>query len=394
MTRNIVKPQKMSNEMGGKPQAQASPVKVMQEMANRGISGCLTISDPEDPSVGWNIYIGNQRLIYATSTRGKSERLPYLIQRFCPSVSTNERVDPKRSEYEDFCRWCRGGKFSLDELRKLLLRSSQDALSQALSLTRAFVQFTKGAQVEPLVLSVPLKDVVGSVVRSIKQWETLRPTLLSGFSRLDFNSKRLDDFCNHWEASQAGADPLISQFLRSQQMTACIREFSKKATIYEISTALGTEPLLLASWIHPLISSDVIHVLPYEKMEQRPVVACIDDSKTVQRQVQMTLQTGGYDVLGITEPSKALTELVRHRPVLILMDVNMPEIDGYELSRMLRQSKQLKDIPIVMLTGRDGLMDRLRAQVLGITEYITKPFEPGRLLQAVQKLALSNHPQS
>jgi len=68
------------------------------------------------------------------------------------------------------------------------------------------------------------------------------------------------------------------------------------------------------------------------------------------------------------------------------MDVNMPEIDGYELCRMLRQSKQLKEIPVVMLTGRDGLLDRLRAQILGVNDYITKPFQPEHLLAAVQKV--------
>jgi twitching motility two-component system response regulator PilG len=67
------------------------------------------------------------------------------------------------------------------------------------------------------------------------------------------------------------------------------------------------------------------------------------------------------------------------------MDINMPDIDGYELCRMLRQSRQLKDVPIVMLTGRDGLIDRLRAQLVGANSYLTKPFAPEQLMQAVQK---------
>jgi twitching motility two-component system response regulator PilG len=68
------------------------------------------------------------------------------------------------------------------------------------------------------------------------------------------------------------------------------------------------------------------------------------------------------------------------------MDINMPDIDGYELCRMLRQSRQLKDVPIVMLTGRDGLIDRLRAQLVGANSYLTKPFAPEQLTQAVQKV--------
>ena len=118
--------------------------------------------------------------------------------------------------------------------------------------------------------------------------------------------------------------------------------------------------------------------------QHRPVVACIDDSKTVQRQVQMTLEIAGYQVLSFTEPDRALTALVRHKPAVILMDINMPKMDGYELCRRLRQARHLQDVPIVMLTGRDGFLDRLRAKLAGVTSYLTKPFEPAQLLSSIQ----------
>jgi twitching motility two-component system response regulator PilG len=80
-----------------------------------------------------------------------------------------------------------------------------------------------------------------------------------------------------------------------------------------------------------------------------------------------------------------MTALARQKPNLILMDINMPEINGYELCQMLRQSDALKEIPIVMLTGRDGLIDRMRAHMVGATEYITKPIQPQELLDVIQK---------
>ena len=67
------------------------------------------------------------------------------------------------------------------------------------------------------------------------------------------------------------------------------------------------------------------------------------------------------------------------------MDICMPDIDGYELSRQLRQSPLLRDIPIVMLTGRDGLIDRFRARMVGANEYITKPFHAKQLLTVIRK---------
>ncbi len=388
MTRYSVDSQAHSGT-DGRPTAKTSPLKVLQEMMVRGITGCLTIHDSEDESVAWKIYMTTERLTYATSAVGKAQRLPYLLSRYGPKLAQaglEVNPDPQKSEYEDLCRWCRAGHFPLDELRKLLLRASQEAIAQAVAINRATIQFSKGEQPDPIVLSVPIRESMAPITGLVRQWESLRPKLPSAFARLELNTQQLDHFCEHWETSQSNTTSPISQFLKTSQMSACMRILGQKSTLYESALALNMDPLTLATWLHPLAQSGTVKVFPYQEAEQRTVVACIDDSKTVQRQVKLTLQVAGYDVLGITEPAHALTALVRARPALILMDVNMPEIDGYELSRMLRQSKQLKDIPIVMLTGRDGLLDRLQAKLLGVTEYVTKPFDPSRLLQTVQKL--------
>ena len=68
------------------------------------------------------------------------------------------------------------------------------------------------------------------------------------------------------------------------------------------------------------------------------------------------------------------------------MDINMPQINGYELCKMLQKSRKLREIPIVMLTGRDGIVDRLRAKMLGIEYYLTKPCQPQELIKVVKNL--------
>jgi twitching motility two-component system response regulator PilG len=121
--------------------------------------------------------------------------------------------------------------------------------------------------------------------------------------------------------------------------------------------------------------------------DTRPLIVCVDDSKTVQQQVTRTLEAAGYQLISITDPPDALKVLIRYKPVLILLDINMPEINGYELCQMLNRSRKLREIPVVMLTGREGLVDRLRAKFIGASEYLTKPFDPNELIEVVQKLA-------
>ena len=71
------------------------------------------------------------------------------------------------------------------------------------------------------------------------------------------------------------------------------------------------------------------------------------------------------------------------------MDINMPELNGYDLCSLLRKSERFKDIPIVMLTGRDGMIDRVRAKLVGATDYLTKPCDPNKLITLAKALETS-----
>lgn len=118
----------------------------------------------------------------------------------------------------------------------------------------------------------------------------------------------------------------------------------------------------------------------------RPVIACIDDSHTVQRQVSLILETSGYEVWTFMNPTAALPFLIANPPHLILLDLNLPGVDGYEICRQLRRSPQLEGVPIVMLTAKDDPVHRIRARGVGAVDYITKPVAPQELLKRIQKL--------
>ncbi|MGF1487730.1 MAG: response regulator [Prochloraceae cyanobacterium] len=115
-------------------------------------------------------------------------------------------------------------------------------------------------------------------------------------------------------------------------------------------------------------------------------IACIDDNKTVQVQVKRTLEWAGYKVLSIVDPGSSMTALARHQPKLILMDINMPYFDGYELCQMLQKSRQLKDIPIVIFSSRDTMLNRVRAKMCGAVGFISKPIAPLELIDFVNNI--------
>lgn len=122
-----------------------------------------------------------------------------------------------------------------------------------------------------------------------------------------------------------------------------------------------------------------------ERKRERGIVLTVDDSPTVVKLVRMTLQRHGYEVVVAANGMDALAKINDNLPDLILLDITMPRMDGYQLCKIIKSNQETKHIPVIMLSGKDGFFDKVRARVAGSTDYITKPFEPEVLLQTVRR---------
>ena len=116
-----------------------------------------------------------------------------------------------------------------------------------------------------------------------------------------------------------------------------------------------------------------------------PTVLVVDDSPTVRRIVQMTLQREHIHVVTASDGLSALSAVADEMPALILLDIQLPRMDGYHICQIIRKSLQFRQIPIIMLSGKDGLFDKMRGRLAGSTEYLTKPFDAVELVQTVKK---------
>ena len=115
-------------------------------------------------------------------------------------------------------------------------------------------------------------------------------------------------------------------------------------------------------------------------------IACIDDSPLILDEMERFLGTKGkYQLTKLEDPIKASSIIFRLKPDLILMDITMPGINGYKLCSLFRSSTALAETPIIMVTGNKGLVDRVRANIVGATDYLTKPFTEQDLLALVEK---------
>lgn len=116
-----------------------------------------------------------------------------------------------------------------------------------------------------------------------------------------------------------------------------------------------------------------------------PVVLVVDDSPTVRKIVQLTLQREHIRVVTAGDGLSALATVADEQPDLILLDIMLPRMDGYNICQVVRKNMAYKDMPIIMLSGKDGLFDKMRGKLSGSTEYITKPFDSAELVQTVKR---------
>jgi twitching motility two-component system response regulator PilG len=114
-------------------------------------------------------------------------------------------------------------------------------------------------------------------------------------------------------------------------------------------------------------------------------IACIDDSPTVLSAIETFLDDKAFKVIRIENPVSALMTIIRNKPDLILLDVTMPSLDGYELCSLLRRHPAFKHTPIIMVTGNRGFLDRAKAKLVGASGYLTKPFTQPDLLKIIFK---------
>jgi DNA-binding response OmpR family regulator len=117
----------------------------------------------------------------------------------------------------------------------------------------------------------------------------------------------------------------------------------------------------------------------------RKNILIVEDEESLLKLVSIVLTSNGYEVEGAMNGQSALESVANFKPNLVLLDIMLPEIDGFEVCQRIKDNPATKDIPVIMLTAKKSREDMARGEQVGADWYITKPFKSGMIIETVQK---------
>ena len=133
------------------------------------------------------------------------------------------------------------------------------------------------------------------------------------------------------------------------------------------------------------VRKDLILSAPKGAIDSHKKILVVEDSPTTRKVIALTLNQKGFAVIEAQDGMEALSKLSEEKPDLILLDIILPKMDGYKILSIIKENEEFKNTPVIMLTSKDGILNKVKGKLAGSTAYLTKPFEPKDLIKTVEK---------
>jgi two-component system, chemotaxis family, response regulator PixG len=243
-------------------------------------------------------------------------------------------------------------------------------------------------------LNLPLLDIELILQQAIQDWQEWLKAGLSDYSPSYFPTiDRLDPLTNR-DLKQILLSIDGNQSLRGlaichrQKLIDFTRSLMPLLELKEIVLVPRPKTKLIRTRNNQtinLIPRLVSREIDIKDRKSQQLVACIDDSIIVYEYLERILTDNGYRSFGVQDPLKIMPSLIKNKPDLIFLDLVMPITNGYEVCEQIRKTPSLKNIPVVILTGKDGLVDRMRAKIVGANGFLGKPVRVASVLKILDK---------
>lgn len=345
----------------------------------------------------WSFFFDRGRIVYATGGTHPVKRWARHLAAYCPQIhvdmtqvqhefcALNPNDFTTTWEYQLLCLWVEQHKITIDQVEKVIQSILEEVLfdlSQQDGLTH---QIKEGKFISKQLVWIDEKQVIANVQQL---WQDLWKAKIAGYS---FDKA-----------------PIIKQPKQLQEHTpvkvyqALTQLLDGENTLSDLAVKMKRDVVQVVGLLLPYIKSGLVGLIsipdlpvpvcprvpdiPAERTNStRPLIACVDDSTSVCHTLEKLITAADYRFIGINDGLRALTILLASKPDLIFLDLIMPYTNGYEICSKLRKAPSFHNTPIVILTGNDGIVDQVRAKLVGASDFLSKPVDAGKVLSTISR---------
>lgn len=361
------------------------PLSLLKKITGKSVTGCLQVFSK---SGSWSIYVDEGKLIYACYSEKMFEPLYRNLQRLSQQISTiphgiheqlraifetgieNQAIP--NPDYLAIC-WLVNQKYISPSQAAILIEEL------ALEILESFLNLDEGSY--EFIPESFLDDMPKFCHLNLRLLVERCQTPQSVGVRVSVSEKEVsvcDTLRERREAAyrqtSRASQSHPSQLFKINELKPNAKTTSKssirngyKPPVYSINTNEHRGQRITQSSVEKKIYT----------------IFCIDDSPTVLDTIKSYLDEQTFSFVGVTDSLKALMQIVHTKPDIILLDISMPNLDGYELCSLLRKHSNFKNTPVIMVSGKVGFLDRAKAKIVRASGYLTKPFTQGDLLKVI-----------
>ncbi len=370
-------------------------ISLFQTLKQPQFSGELILTDTKGVKSSFFVYMG--RLIYGTGGQHPVRRWIRNLIIYAPLTSTrlddlkNKPYQPKSKnlniswDYDLLCYWVGEGTLGREQFTRVIkgmLAEMFFDLTQVGQITYEFREYKNLPS--PLVLI----DADTVIVEAWKHWQA-------------WQGAKLADRSPNCAAIIRYPEQLKGK-TSSQTFQILIRLLSKTQTLRDLATQTKPDLVQLTRLLMPYIQLGLIELNEIEDLpipvalpsgyqtlgklnSESPLIICLDDSPLVLQTLESIITQAGYQFRGLTDPILAISEIIEAKPNFIFLDLGLPQGNSYEICAQLRKLSYFRNIPLIMLSDNGNLIDRMRAKMVGATDFLFKPVDDEQMLIMLKK---------
>jgi two-component system, chemotaxis family, response regulator PixG len=373
----------------------------LSEMKHQLFSGCAVLKSQDGQE--WCLYLYLGRILYASGGAypmrrwvrnstiagvdvSTAEDLQVRIEALTDISALTETEKQSCWEYYLLVNWAKQSRVQRSGLIEHIQRTIVEVLFDIVRAERVSFERSAQPQLSSQLTLIDIERAFGLAVQQQQQWQQAG---LAGISP----DRSLEILPNgEFERAISPSAYRSLQIILNGQNS--IREIAVKARKPPVTIGQSFLQHVNAGRLRLIDLPDFVSPIdrskyPFGPNNPAPLVMCIDDSPFVCDRLEQIFREVGYQFISVLDSMKAIPVAISKKPQLIFLDLVMPNANGYEICSRLRKVAAFRDTPIVILTGNDGVIDRVRAKVVGATDFLTKPVQSELVLEVAQKYLTS-----